>query len=201
MTKLTTPTGLFIAGKWLQPGDAVPDRVPGYDYAKAARKGLIEHQDGAEITNPSAETSDATSEDGAHVTDLERANHGLKAELERLTENAEQELARIKGQVEARDAEHEALKGKAAELDQELRLVRIELDARDTQHGDALRQADALRAELQQELDQTRAALEQLQSAPAPAALPADARDRLIALNGINEKRADEILAALTRVD
>lgn len=183
MSKLRTPTGIRIGGTWLQPGDAVPEGVPGFDYAKAARKGLIEHEDGEAITNPEGPSTQATAEDAAHVSDLEQANHALKRDLDELKEGFQRVQA-------TRD-----------ELDQELRLVRTELDAKDTQHGDALRQADALRESLQVELDQTRAALEDLQSAPAPAGLPADAHARLVAIKGVGEKLADEILAALTRVD
>lgn len=183
MSKLRTPTGLRIGGTWLQPGDVVPEGVSGFDYAKAARKGLIEHEDGEAITNPEGPAAQATAEDAARVSDLEQANHDLKRDLDELTEGFKRVQA-------ARD-----------ELDQELRLVRTELDAQAVQHKDALTGVNAAREALQVELDQTRAALEELQSAPAPAGLPADARDRLIALNGVNEKRADEILAALTRVD
>lgn len=162
MSKLRTPTGLRIGGTWLQPGDTVPEGVPGFDYAKAARKGLIEHEDGEAITNPADPTAQATAEDAAHVSNLEQANHDLKASLD---------------QAQARVAELEA------------------------QHKDALTQADAARDALQVELDQTRAALEELQSAPAPAGLPADAHARLVAIKGVGEKLADEILSVLTRVD
>lgn len=144
MSKLRTPTGLRIGGTWLQPGDVVPDGVPEFDYAKAARKGLIEHEDGEAITNPADPATQATAEDAAHVSDLEQANHALKASLD---------------------------------------------------------QADAARESLQVELDQTRAALEELQNAAAPAGLPADAHARLVAIKGVGEKLADEILAALTRAD
>ena len=47
-----------------------------------------------------------------------------------------------------------------------------------------------------EELDVTRAALEDLQT--APAGLPADAHARLVGVKGVGEKLADEIMAALT---
>ncbi|MBZ9713756.1 hypothetical protein [Deinococcus multiflagellatus] len=55
MNNLITPTGLRIAGQWLKPGDAVPGDVPGFDYEKAARKGLLKDTEGGEIRNLSAE--------------------------------------------------------------------------------------------------------------------------------------------------
>ncbi|MFT2721705.1 hypothetical protein ACMT4L_17070 [Deinococcus sp. A31D244] len=204
MTKLTTPTGLFIGGKWLQPGDAVPDSVPGYDYAKAARKGLIEHQDGEEITNVevSADESDVPYE----PTELSK----LRAKLDDMTlerdlaleknTNLHTELYAVLG-GEAAEASGKSPARLALEIREALQAALVQADK---ENADLKGQADARTAErdaIQTELDQTRAALKALQNADAPAVLPADARDRLIALNGINEKRADEILAVLSKAD
>ncbi|UQN04857.1 hypothetical protein [Deinococcus sp. QL22] len=52
MKNLQTPTGLFAGGKWLPPGSPVPGDLPGFDYEKHARKGMLEDTQGAEIVNP-----------------------------------------------------------------------------------------------------------------------------------------------------
>lgn len=51
MKNLITPTGLYIGGQWLQPGDVVPGNVADFDYEKAARKGMLKDTEGAEIRN------------------------------------------------------------------------------------------------------------------------------------------------------
>lgn len=62
MKNLITPTGLYIGGQWLQPGDVVPGNVADFDYEKAARKGLLNDTEGAEIRNvqPGEPTAPAT---------------------------------------------------------------------------------------------------------------------------------------------
>lgn len=54
MKNLITPTGLYIGGQWLQPGDVVPGDVADFDYEKAARKGMLKDAEGAEIRNAQA---------------------------------------------------------------------------------------------------------------------------------------------------
>lgn len=62
MKNLITPTGLYIGGQWLQPGDVVPGNVADFDYEKAARKGMLKDTEGAEIRNvqPGEQTAPAT---------------------------------------------------------------------------------------------------------------------------------------------
>lgn len=62
MKNLITPTGLYIGGQWLQPGDVVPGNVADFDYEKAARKGMLKDTEGAEIHNvqPGEQAAPAT---------------------------------------------------------------------------------------------------------------------------------------------
>lgn len=89
MKNLTTSTGLRIAGRFIPPGGAVPGDVPGFDYEKAARKGMIEDQDGGDIVNPATTTgpaadanASADSQDSAELEELLRANRSLKEDLD-----------------------------------------------------------------------------------------------------------------------
>lgn len=69
---------------------------------------------------------------------------------------------------------------------------------------------DALRAQLEgleAEHEELKAGYEDLAAAlaakkeAAPAGLPADARERIVAIKGVGEKLADEIIAALSAAD
>ncbi|GGB64490.1 hypothetical protein [Deinococcus soli (ex Cha et al. 2016)] len=51
MKNLRTPTGLHIGSRWIPAGETVPGDVASFNYEKAARKGLIEDTEGAEIRN------------------------------------------------------------------------------------------------------------------------------------------------------
>lgn len=157
------------------------------------------------------ETTEQTSA-GAETAELE----GLRAQLNEVTlerDRAEEkngklheelysvlggEAAIASGKSPARLAleMRDALEGIIKQVEQENSDLKGQLKTLTAESEDALKRAQATRDELQQELDVTRAALEDLQT--APAGLPADAHARLVAIKGVGEKMADEIIASLT---
>lgn len=177
MQNLITPTGLHIAGQWLQPGDRVPGDVVGFDYEKAARKGLIEDTEGDEIENlPLPGQVKATESSDSHLDEL----FGLREELRQ--------------EREARASDRQRAEDRYAGLSGELANVRAEAQASDVTHAKALEQVKAehetalagLREEHARALEEAKANV-----------LPGDALKRITDVKGVGDKLAPVILAAL----
>lgn len=177
MQNLMTPTGLHIAGQWLQPGDRVPGDVVGFDYEKAARKGLIEDTEGDEIENlPLPGQVQAAEPSGSHLDEL----FGLREELRQ--------------EREARAADQRRAEDRYTGLSGELASVRTEAQKADVAHAQALEQAKAEHETALAALREEHArALEEAKA----SGLPEDAHARLVALPKIGDTLADQILAAL----
>ena len=107
---------IYISGAWVQPGEAVPYDVPGFDYERADRKGQLDAPDGDDIVNPTTTTdpavdanASADSQDSAQLEEILRTNQSLKQDLDAMRA----ERAKIEGEVatltEERDAARKAL--------------------------------------------------------------------------------------------
>lgn len=182
MQKLIALTALYILGQWLQPGAEVPGDVPGFDYAKAARKGMLEAEDGSEVENPRPPGQTAR---GWPEPDSQFVTQSL--ELLRKHDELQEELTTARQQIGAyRDSEaasQQARDGLQTQLDQ----------------------AAAEQARLQAQLDQSAAALAEAQAKvaglEARPPLPDDALARINAVKGVGDTLAASILAALTKAD
>ncbi|WP_394649575.1 hypothetical protein [uncultured Deinococcus sp.] len=177
MQNLITPTGLHIAGQWLQPGDRVPGDVVGFDYEKAARKGLIEDTEGDEIENLSLPGQvQAAEPNGGHLDEL----FGLREDFRR--------------EREGRAEDQQRAAQRYASLSEELAQVRTQAQQTDVAHAQALEQAKAehetaltvLREEHTRALEEVKANV-----------LPEDALKRITDVKGVGDKLAPTILAAL----
>ncbi|GHG35808.1 hypothetical protein GCM10017784_32330 [Deinococcus indicus] len=108
MKNLITPTGLYIGGQWLQPGDVVPGNVADFDYEKAARKGMLNDTEGAGIRNvqPGEQTVPATAlatapDQGEQTYTAEAFGRVQRDrdELHRSLTTAQQKLRETEGQL------------------------------------------------------------------------------------------------------
>ncbi|GGS37890.1 hypothetical protein [Deinococcus knuensis] len=102
MKNLITPTGLYIGGQWLQPGDVVPGNVADFDYEKAARKGLLNDTEGAEIRNiqPGEQAAPATAQGEQTYTAEEFGRvQRDRDELHRSLTTAQQKLSETEAQL------------------------------------------------------------------------------------------------------
>jgi hypothetical protein len=176
MQNLITPTGLRIAGRWLQPGDAVPGDVVGFDYEKAARKGMIEDTEGDEIENLPLPGQVPVEPSDADLGELFNVREELRQERE----------ARAADQRRAEDR-YAGLSGELANIRTEAQGARV-AQAQDLERVKA--EGEAALVKLREEH------AEALATAEAKA-LPVDALERLIAIKGVGDKLAPVILAAL----
>lgn len=182
MQKLITLTALFIAGRWLQPGSDVPLNVPGFDYAKAYQKGMLEAEDGSEVLNPEFDTAVPAASTPAEPSSDEATLRTQAAQLTRERDAAKQKATDLKKQLDkATEAlkpfeglDGEALKGQLADL----------TEYRDVL-GELLPDGFPGRAKLFTAGYYTLPMLEGVEKAT------------LIGLDGIAETTADQILAAL----
>ncbi|GAA3995253.1 hypothetical protein GCM10022631_01780 [Deinococcus rubellus] len=185
MKKLIALTALYILGQWLQPGTEVPGDVPGFDYAKAYRKGMLEAEDGSEVENPLPPGQ-------AAPVSPEPDSQFVTQSLELLKQHGElqQELATARQQLIQQGS-----------LNEQLTVAREQLA--DYQSGAVVAQQE--QAKLQAQLDQSAVTLAEAQakvaSLEARPALPDDAPTRINAVKGVGDTLAASILAALTKAD
>lgn len=126
----------------------------------------------------------------AQVAALTEQRDSLQAQVDAGTTEAQ-------GKLDALTSERDTLKGTlesvAAERDQALAVAES--------NRDGLSQMASVRDALTTQLEEAKARISALESAPTPGsdapALPADARERLIEINGIGEKLADKVLEVL----
>lgn len=185
MQKLIALTALYILGQWLQPGAEVPGDVPGFDYAKAARKGMLEAEDGSEVENPLPPGQ-------AAPVPLEPDSQFVTQSLELLRKHDEL-------QVELNTARQQLLQ--QGSLNEQLTVVREQLAT----YRDGEAAAQQVREGFQAQLDQATAALDEAQAKIAGlegrSVLPDDALARINAVKGVGDTLATTILAALTKAD
>ena len=103
MQNLITKTGLRIAGRFVLPGQPVPGDVPGFDYEKAARKGMIEDTEGAEIRNIVPETAEPAPTTEGGDSDLQAALAEQRKEAERLSALLNETGAKVTNLTKERD--------------------------------------------------------------------------------------------------
>lgn len=195
MKNLTTPTGLRIAGRFIPPGGAVPGDVPDFDYEKAARKGMIEDEDGDDIVNPATTTdpaadanASADSQDSAQLEEILRANQSLKQDLD----TQRQEVQRLSKLVNDNGAQVTDLTKVRDDLQAQVTELQGELEAA---------QASAAKPEDAQALAEYREVVGELLPSDFPArkalfeggyytvkAVSAASDDDLNALDGIADK-------------
>lgn len=92
MDDLTAVKPIYVNGKWLPQGAAVPGDLMGFDYEKAARKGMIASASGADIINLVPEQEDAEAQQAEGVDALQARVAALSTELEEV--KAERDAAR-----------------------------------------------------------------------------------------------------------
>ncbi|WP_407572132.1 hypothetical protein [Deinococcus altitudinis] len=197
MQKLLTLTALLIAGQWLQPGAEVPLNVPGFDYAKAYRKGMLEAEDGSEVLNPEAET--ATLPVASNVAEPSSDEASLRTQAAQLTrerDTASQKASDLQTQLNT-------TKQKASDLQKQLDTANAALKPFEGLDGETLQSQLA-------DLTEYRDVLGEL----LPASFPARAKlfaggyytlpmlegiekETLTGVDGIGGTTADQILAAL----
>lgn len=118
MKHLIALTDVRLGSTWYRKGDALPGDVLGFDYEKAARKGMLEDEDGGDIVNPTTTgpvaDAPADSQDAARVEEVLQANQSLKQDLDtqrqevqRLTkarDDLQAQVIELQGELEAAQA-------------------------------------------------------------------------------------------------
>lgn len=192
MKHLIALTAVRLGSTWYKPGEAVPGDVLGFDYEKAARKGMLEDEDGDDIVNPTADpvadaSASATGEDAAQLDDLLEANQSLKADLDA----QRQEVQRLSKLVGDGDTERAGQRQDIERLAAELRSARSNLENTQQAHDDYRAEMEGRVATLSEERDAARKAFEEART------IPDDALSRLEGVSGIGKALAEKALAAL----
>ena len=174
---------IYISGAWVQPGEAVPYDVPGFDYERADRKGQLDAPDGDDIVNPATTTdpaadanASADSQDSAQLEEILRANQSLKQDLDAMRQKVG-ELTKLVNDN----------RGEFIGLTEERDALQSKLDA-------ALGERTKIEGEvatLTEERDAARKALAE------GKVIPDDALSRLEGVSGIGKALAEKALAAL----
>lgn len=88
MKHLIALADVRLGSTWYKKGDALPGNVVGFNYEKAARKGLIEDEDGDDIVNPTTTEPEASADAAEARGALETVQLALaeqRKEAERLS--------------------------------------------------------------------------------------------------------------------
>lgn len=107
MTNLKAKTDVRIGSTWYKAGDDIPADHRTFDYEKAARKGLIEAEDGHEITNPEPEAATPTdTEPSAETTRLQGELDSIRALFPKV-KSTDELLAQVKELQSGRKADRD----------------------------------------------------------------------------------------------